>query len=302
MNKIFDVIVIGMGPGGMSAGIYAVRNGLKTLVIGGMKGGQMVYAHKICNYMGLENISGLELSEKSFNQLKNLGADVVLDKVTKIEKLKDGFKVYANTMSYVGKSIILATGAKRRKLNVEGEGKFLGRGVSYCATCDAAFFKDRIVAVVGGGNSAVTAALLLSEYAKKVYLIHRRDKFRAERAWLNELNKIKKIKPILKDEIIEINGNIKVESVSLRSGKKLKVDGVFIEIGMDPNNELCHYLGVEIDKKGYVVVDKNQRTNIRGVYTVGDLTGGLKQIITAAAEGAVAAVSVYEGLMNEGKL
>ena len=292
-----------MGPGGMNAAIYARRQDLKTLVIGELKGGQITYAHKVCNYMGFEEINGLDLAEKFFLHMKNLGTDVIFSKVKDVKKYKDHFKVVlSNNDEIEGKKIIFATGAKRRKLNVIGEDKFLGRGVSYCATCDAAFFKDKIVAVVGGGNSALTAALLLSEYAKLVYLIHRRNEFRAEKAWIDEVNRSSKIKKVLNEEVKEIKGKFVVESVVLKSGKEINVNGIFIEIGTIPNNELCLKLGVNVDKKRYVKVNEKQQTNIKGIYAIGDLTGGLMQIITAASEGAIAATNVYEELKSEGKI
>ncbi len=291
---MYDVIIVGGGPGGLTAGIYSARYMLKTLIISKEFGGQITEAHMVCNFPSQPNISGFELGNKMFEQVKSLGVNIKYGEVIKISK-EDRFIVYTEKEKYEAKTIILAIGRRKAKLGVPGEDKFLGRGVSYCATCDAPFFKDKIVAVVGGGNSALTAALLLSEFAKKVYIIYRRSKFfRAEPAWVKAVNENQKITPIFNTNVVSINGDLKVSNIKLTNGETLDVDGVFIEIGSIPDNTLVNQLGVKTDEKGYVIVNEEKQTNVPGVYAVGDMTNGpLKQVITACADGAIAATSIY---------
>ncbi|HJX50496.1 MAG TPA: FAD-dependent oxidoreductase, partial [Candidatus Nanoarchaeia archaeon] len=189
----------------------------------------------------------------------------------------------------------------RKKLNVPGEASLLGKGVSYCATCDGGLFQDKVVAVIGGSNAALTAALLLSEYSDKVYLIYRKDKFfRAEPSWVDLVENNNKIKILFNEEIIKINGKEKVQSIDLKSGKILDLDGVFIEIGSLPKIDFISNFKIKLDEKGYVLVDKNQKTNEKGVYAAGDITNNaLKQIITAGAEGAIAAYNIYQEIKKD---
>ncbi len=294
MEKIYDLIIVGAGPAGLTAGIYAGRYMLNTLVIGETEGGMIGEAHQICNFPTYKSITGFELVKKLVDQVKGLGIEIKHEKVEKINKSKDNFEIKTSKSIYKSKTIILATGSKKRKLNVEGESKFIGRGVSYCATCDAAFFKDKVVAVAGGGNAALTAALLLAEYAKKVYIIYRKEKFfRAEPRWIKQVEENKKIEPIFNTNITKIEGINNVEKIMLDSGEKIKVDGVFVEIGTIPNIELSKQLKLD-HENDYIVVDKFQKTSLEGVFAAGDVTNNpLKQAITAAAEGALAANSAY---------
>ena len=297
MVKEYDLIIIGSGPAGLTAGIYAARYNLNFLIIGKLNGGAISEAHKVCNYPSQNNITGFQLTQGMINHVKELGGEIKQGEIIEIKKEKNKFIIITNKEKYFAKKIILATGREKQELGVKGEKEFLGKGVSYCATCDAAFYKNKIVAVAGGGNAAITASLLLSEYAKKIYVIYRKDKFfRAEPAWVNQLEKEKKIEPIFNSNIKKIYGKNSVEGIELDNKKKLDVNGVFIEIGFKPNEKLPNQLGIETEK-GYIITDKTQKTNIEGVYAAGDSTKNqLKQVITAAAEGAIASTSIYEEL------
>jgi len=265
-----------------------------------LNGGAISEAHKVCNYPSQNNISGFNFAQKMVSHLKELGGEIKQETVKEIKKEKDFFKVITNKDEYEAKNILLATGRKKQKLDIPGEDEFLSRGVSYCATCDAAFYKEKTVAVAGGGNTAVTAALLLTEYAKKIYIIYRGDNFfRVEPAWLKLLEKEKKIETIFGTNIKKIYGDKFVSGMILDNEKNLDVDGVFVEIGFFPDKKFAEQLGVLTDK-GYIIVDNFQKTNIDHIFAAGDATNNpLKQAITACAEGAIAATSVYEKLKKE---
>jgi len=298
-EKAYDLIIAGAGPAGLTAAVYAGRYLLNTLVIGEREGGMISEASEVCNFPSYESITGIELAKKLVKQVKSLGIEIKQERIIEIKKNKE-FEVRTNISTYRAKKIILATGTKKRKLNIKGEKEFLGKGVSYCATCDAAFFKDKVVAVVGGSDAALTAALLLSEYAKKVYIVYRRERFfRAEPTWIKRVEENKKIEPVFNSNIKEIKGSNKVESIVLDSGEELSVDGVFIEIGLVSSTELAEQLKLELDD-GYIVTDRHQRTSLPGVFAAGDITNNpLKQAITAAAQGAVAAASAYEEIKGK---
>ncbi len=293
-EKIYDLIIIGAGPAGLTAGIYAIRYLLNTKIIGKLPGGMISEAHRVCNFPTQNNITGFELTKQLINHVKELKGEIKQEEVKEIKKNKV-FEIKTNNLTYKAKKIILAIGTEKRKLNIKGEDKFLGKGVSYCATCDAAFFKNKIVAVVGGSNAALTAALLLTEYSKKVYIIYRKENFfRAEPAWVKQVEKNKKIKLIFNANIKEIYGVNSVKGVKLNIKKDLKVDGVFIEIGSIPNEKILNQLRLKTEK-GYIVVNKKQETSLDGVFAAGDITNNsLKQVITACGEGAIAANSVFE--------
>lgn len=295
------MIIIGAGPAGMSAAVYAGRYKLKTLVVGEMPGGMAAEASRICNFLSYKEISGMELTQKMEEQVKSLGVEIKYERVKEVSKKKD-FEVKTSSGVYLSRKLILAMGTEKRKLGLKNEGKFLGKGVSYCATCDGAFYRDKIVGVVGGGNAALTSALLLSEYAKKVYIFYRRENFfRAEPAWVEQVEKNKKIECLFKTEVVELKGKERLEGVKLSKGKEVKLEGLFIEAGEVPNTELARRLGVELDGN-FIKTDREQRTKVKGVLGAGDMTNGpLKQIITAAAEGAIAATSAYKELKEEEK-
>ncbi len=304
-KDIYDLIIIGAGPAGLAASIYASRYKVKHLVIAKEPGGQANEAHKVENWPGTVSISGLELGQKMREHSEKLGGKIIMDAVSSIKKESDIWNITTHTENYKAKYIILALGMEYRKLQIPGENEFKGKGVSYCPTCDAPFFKDKTVAVAGGGNSAASAALLLAEYASKVYLIYRGDKLRCDPSYCEKYEKNPKITVIYSSNIKEIRGEKMVESIILDKefeGKEsLAVDGVFIEIGSEPGVELTKQLGVSSDEQGFVIVSADQSTNVPGVYAAGDATTGsnkTRQIITAAAEGAVAAGSVYRKLQT----
>lgn len=300
MKKIYDLIIVGSGPAGLTAAIYASRYNLDFIVIGKLPGGEISEAHKIGNYPSQNNISGFELSQQMLNHAMELKAKILNEEILEVSR-KDHFIVKTEENEYHSKKLIIASGRIKQKLNVTGEERFLGKGVSYCATCDGPFYKNKEVAVIGGGNSALTAALLLSEHAKKVHIIHRKDKFcRAEPIWIDHISKNKKINLIFNTEITEIIGRDFVEEIKLNNGALMKVDGVFIEIGSVPTTSIYQKLELELEK-GYILADKNQKTNVQGVFAAGDITNNpLKQVITASSEGAVAAYSAYKELIKDG--
>lgn len=302
MNKMgnYDIAIIGAGPAGLTAGIYAGRYMLKTLIIGSLNGGTISEAHKVCNFPTYNDIKGFELSQKMVEHAKENNAEIINGYVKSIIKSGKLFEVRTDSNKYIAKKIILAYGQKKRMLGVKGEKELLGKGVSYCATCDAAFFKEKIVAVVGGSNSALTAALLLSEYASKVYIIYRKSKFfRAEPTWVKQAENNNKIEFVFNTQIKEIIGKNSVKKVILNGGSEFKIDGVFVEIGYDPDETLSRQLSINTNK-GYISVNKRQETNVKGVFAAGDITdNSLKQAITASAEGAIASTSTYEELTKE---
>jgi thioredoxin reductase (NADPH) len=298
----YELAIIGGGAAGFTAGIYSVRSGIKTVIFEKSIGGGLAnVSPKIENYPGFESISGMDLMEK---MKKHAGKYVDIhfnEEVNKIEKLKDKFKILTDKEGYESKAIILCTGTDYRKLNTPGEKELTGKGVSYCATCDGFFFKGKKVAVVGGGNTALIESIFLKQIGcKEVFVIHRRDQLRAEDAYKNEAVE-KGVKIIFNSHVESIVGDQNVKSITLNNVKsgektKLEVDGVFISIGEEPQNHFAKELGVKLDERGFIIVDKQQRTNVKAVYAAGDITGGLRQVVTACAEGAIAALSSTESL------
>jgi len=297
-----DLVIIGIGPAGLSAALYAARYQLKTQIIGQQLGGAMAEAWLVENYPGFQKISGLELANRMKEQVEALGVKVVEDEVTKLQQ-KENFSVFTRAGKIIEtRAVILALGTQRRKLNIPSEVQFLGRGVSYCATCDGPLFQDKKVAVVGGGDSAIKTALLLERYASEVFLLVRGEELKGEPLNIEGIQKAKKVKIFYQAEVLEIKGNKKLESLVLQQkGQKetLVVDGLFVEIGSVPAMKLLSDLKIKTNPLGYVIVDENQKTNLPLVYAAGDLTtgsGGFKQILTAAAQGAVAAHAAYQDL------
>jgi thioredoxin reductase (NADPH) len=302
VNMDYELAIIGAGPAGYSAAIYAVRAGIKTILLDkGFGGGLAALSPNIENYAGFESISGIDLTEKMKAHASKYTDIHFNEEVKKIKKTNDIFTIETTNDNYNTKAIILCLGTDYRKLNAPGEKELTGKGVSYCATCDGFFFKDKEVAVVGGGNSALIEAIFLKQIGcKEVYLIHRRDQLRAEKAYEDEAIQ-KGVKIIYNTHVETIYGEQKVEylelhDVNTQKKSKLPVDGVFISVGEEPQNTLAKELGVKLDEKGYVIVDKQQKTNVKGVYAAGDITGGLRQVITACSEGAVAALSSTESV------
>lgn len=299
-KDIFDILIIGAGAAGLTAAIYSARYALNVAIISKDTGGTAARAHKICNYPGFKQISGFELMQNMSEQTLALNVPIFNEEVQAIERKDDLFIVRTSKKEYFSRKVIFSAGMYRKKLNIPGEEKFYGKGVSYCATCDGGFFKKKTVAIVGGSDAALTAALLLAEFASKVYIIYRKENFnRAEPAWVKLVNSEKKIEKIFSEEVIEILGDKKVESLKLKSNDSLRVDGIFIEVGSEPKLELIKNLTIE-QERGFIKVDKNQKTNVSGFYAAGDITTHeLKQIVTAAAQGATAAFSCFEELKIE---
>jgi len=302
---IYDLIIIGTGPAGLTASLYASRYQISHLLIGSQLGGAMAWASMVENYPGFDSITGADLAQKMIEQVKKLGAEIKNTGIIEIKRKEPNFEIKTENDEIIeAKTLILATGTQRQKLNIPGESEYLGKGVSYCATCDATFFKEKIVAVVGGSNAAVMSALHLAALAQKVYLIYRRRPLRADPIWVERIQKESKIEIIYETNVTEIFGDNKVMSgIKLdkpyQNNQELKVDGIFIEIGGKPGTELVNSLRVKLDEKGYLKVKSDMSTNIPGVFAAGDVanaSGELQQIITAASEGALAANSVYRYL------
>jgi thioredoxin reductase (NADPH) len=295
----YDVAIVGGGPGGMTASIYASRRGLKTVMFErAVVGGEMALTERIENYPGFSSISGAELAEKMKEQAHKLGATMLLEEVVSIKKKDGGFLLTTGQGGRKAKAVILATGTEYRKLDIPGEKEFAGKGVSFCATCDAPFFKDRKVAVVGGGNTAISSALVLSDVASTVYVIHRRSDFRGDELLVNELKKRKNVTLILDSVVTAIGGKgavewIELENVKTEKREKMDVDGVFINVGLVPSASLANELGAKLADDGHIKVDEGMRTNVEGLFAAGDVTGGLAQIATAVGKGATAAISAY---------
>ncbi len=305
MNKIYDVIIIGGGPAGYTAALYAARAGLDTLVIEKMAaGGQMTLTGDIDNYPGFEEgVDGFTLGMKMQQSAERFGANTEYDEVVAVdfnEKIK---KITTYSKEFLTKTVIIATGADPKKLGLNEEETLTGRGVHYCAHCDGRFYKDKTVAVVGGGNSAVSDALYLSNLAKKVYLIHRRDSLKATQIYLAPLNSAQNIEFLWNNKLNGINFDNKVIGAkieNLKTGKvgDLAVDGVFISIGRKPLTHLFEDV-INLDEYGYIIADETTKTNIDGVYAVGDVrTKMLRQVVTAVADGAVAVHFAEEYILN----
>ncbi len=291
-----ELAVIGAGSAGYTAAIYAGRAGIDAIVFDtGMGGGLSTWAPRIENYPGFPDISGVDLMDRMKEHAEPYATFRYNEEVAAIEPDGDGFKVTTAKDTYTSGAIIIATGTTPRQLDVPGENKLRGRGVSYCATCDGSFFTGKKVAVVGGGNSAVNEAIYLHGLGCNVTLIHRRDRLRAEEALAREIDD-KDIPVIWNTVVEEIRGDPVVETLALKNRKtgettEQQFDGVFISVGETPQSSLATSLGVETDSHGYIKTDERQRTTIEGVYAAGDITGGVRQIITACAEGATAALT-----------
>lgn len=298
----YGLIIIGTGSAGLPTGMYASRYKIKNLVIGGQPGGALATSHKVENYPGTISAPGKEIMDKFKEHAEISGSEILQDIVTEVQKDDDVFTVKtAGGKELTSKYVVLATGNKYRHLGFEGEDAFLGKGVSYCATCDGMFFRDRDVVIVGGGNTALTEALYLAEICNKVYLVHRRDTFRAEDIWVEQAKKHPKIEMVLNEEVESVSGAVFMENVNLKSGKVLKADGIFVAIGSDPDTKLVAHMNPEMDEEGCLIVDKRQQTSIKGLYAAGDVTTNsnkFKQTIMSAAEGCLAANSIHEDILR----
>ncbi|NJI80292.1 thioredoxin-disulfide reductase [Clostridioides difficile] len=291
-----DIIVIGAGPAGLTSAIYAMRAGLSVTVFEkSIYGGQVASTSEVENYPAVQKISGVEFSNNIYNQAIAQGVDIQFDEVEEIN-LEGKIKVVKTSSGeHKAKAVILANGVERRKLGCEGEEKFTGRGVSYCATCDGAFFKDKEVAIVGGGNTALEDALFLANNCTKVYLIHRRGSFRGEEVLEKSVKARKNIEILYNHGVEKIEGektvsNIEVKNLKTEEKRTIDVSGIFIAIGLKPNNKMFENV-LDLDEGGYIISDESCTTSVEGVYVAGDSrTKFLRQIITAASDGAIAAV------------
>lgn len=290
---MYDIIIIGSGPAGLSAAIYAQRACLDTIVIekNGISGGQVLNTWEVDNYPGFPGVTGFELSRQFREHANKLGARVVQDEVVQVELSGNVKKVVCEEETYEARCVILASGAHHRTLEVPGEEELRGAGVSYCATCDGAFFRGRTVAVVGGGDVALEDAIFLARMCEKVYIVHRRDKLRGAKRLQERLQALENIEFVWNSETVAIEGNAQVEALRLRQTKtgeerRLDVDGVFIAVGIAPESEL--YAGqLELDEQGYIRADESGQTSVPGVFAAGDVrTKALRQILTAASDGA----------------
>jgi len=294
-----DIIIIGGGPAGLTAAIYAARYNLNTIVLA-KDLGQISKTPLIENYPGIDGIGGIELVTKMRKQVTTLKVPIKTGTAGKLEKTRNSFKITTREgEKYEAKTVILALGAHPKLLNIDGEDTYSGKGISYCTTCDAPIFRDKTVAVIGGSNSAATSALHVSDFAKKVTIIYRGKELRAQPILVDKIKKKKNIEIITKANVAELKGDKMLTGVKLDNGQEIKLDGVFIEIGYLPSNELARQAGADTDKKGYVKVDKSQMTTVPGLFAAGDLTdanNNLKQIVIAAAQGAVAANAIYSYL------
>ncbi len=303
----YDAIIIGAGPAGYTAGIYLSRARRKTLILSGiLPGGQLVNTTDVENYPGFENgIMGPDLMVIMRKQTERMGTEIVDDAVVKVDFKNKPFKVFTASKEYEARAVILGTGANPRKLGLEGEQTFAGKGVSYCATCDGPFFRNLELVVAGGGDSAMEESTFLTKFASKVYIVHRRDELRASKVMQERAQDNPKIQFQLNSEIEEINGKEKVQQVVLKNNKTnekttLNVGGVFVAIGHEPNTEIFRNQ-VELDKQGYVILKNHTETSVSGVFAAGDVHDHIyRQAVTAAGYGCMAAIDV-DGYLTENK-
>ena len=295
-----DILVIGAGPAGLTAAAYSARAGYDTLIIDSMgAGGQLMFIDRIENYPGVAEVSGYELAEKLEKQCDSFGVRLEYIQATSIEKDDNLFLVKTSGEDISAKAIIIATGASHRHLDVIGEDKYIGKGVSYCATCDGPFFKNKSVIVIGGGDTALTDAIYLAKLCKDVTIIHRREQFRAQKILQDRISKIDNIKTIMGNGIKSINGDEReVKSITLSDNREIETDGVFVLIGTVPNSSLVDKL-CTLDN-GYIVTDDSMRTSVEGIFAAGDVRNtSFRQVVTATGDGAKASHSADEYLQGK---
>ena len=300
---MYDTIIIGSGPAGMTAGIYAARREMKALIIGKELGGQLVWASEIENYPGFRSINSFELISKMHEQVKALGVEFATEEVKEIKKVGNKFIVRTDSKEFRSKTVILTIGLYPRRLEIAGEKELTGKGVSYCANCDGPFYKNRIVAVAGGGNSALDAAEVLSKIADKVYLIHRRGEFRAFEALVEEVEKKDNIEIVLNSEIKEVIGKDKVEKIKVVNKKtkqesEIIIDGLFVEVGRIARTDLVANL-VKRDEQNQIIVNEKCQTSMEGIFAAGDVTQvEFKQITIACGQATIAALAAYQYIQS----
>lgn len=306
MTKKYDIIIIGAGPAGLTAAIYARRAAKTVLVLeANTYGGQIIDAPDIENYPAAAHISGPDFAQKIYQQAVDLGADVEFEKVTEIKDHSESKTVITEDGEYEAKAVIIATGSSNRKLGLKNEEQLVGRGISYCATCDGAFYKDKAVAVVGGGNTALTSALYLSDIAKTVYLIHHRDTLRGSETSVLKLKEKPNVELVLNNQVTELLADKKLRAIKLQdkdgSSKELEIDGLFVAVGREPETKEFAEL-VKLDEAGYVISTEDCHTNVEGIFVAGDnRTKEVRQLVTATSDGAVAATEAIKYLNAHGQ-
>jgi len=300
-EKVFDMIILGGGPTALGCAIYAARFAMDVLVIGKVYGGLITTTHIVENYPGITSVSGTQLMEMFREHINSLNVQYISDEIRSIEKVDNYFVLKSYFGKFKALTVLLATGSERKKLGIPGEEDFTGRGVSYCATCDGPFFTDKVLAVIGGSDSAAKEALFLAQHAKKVYIIYRREEIRAEPINKKRVYENEKIEIINNTNIVEIKGDEKgVKSVIFDNGREFEVDGVFIEIGSNPNSILAKRIGIERNNKGEIIITRKSETNIQGIYAAGDVADSpFKQAITGVSEGVIAAYSAFDYLKEK---
>lgn len=299
---MYDILIIGAGPAGMTAAIYGQRGGKKTIVFDKLSyGGQVINTAEVANYPGIPNMTGLDFADKTYNQMKDLGAEMSYEEISEIRDADKPIKTVITTSGkeYQCKAIIIATGSSPRPLGVENEDRFRGAGISYCATCDGAFFRDKTVAVCGGGNTALEDAEVLSDIAEKVYLVHRRDEFRADATNVKRVKSKKNVELVLDSVVTTIKGErfiqgIEVENKKTGEKRELKIDGLFVAIGQMPENDIFRDV-VKLNKAGYVEAGEDCLTGTDGIFAAGDCRAKkVRQITTAVSDGAIAALAAID--------
>lgn len=300
MEKIYDIAILGAGPGGMTSAIYARRAGLDVVIIEkGAVGGALNATYEVANYTGFEKISGKDLAEKMYNHTKTLNTEYVFDEVKKVsvEGYVKTVECYKGT--YKARTLILGFGASVRKLNLDNERSFVGKGLSYCATCDGKLFEDKTVAIVGGGNTALEDCFYLSNIAKKVYLIHRREEFRGEKILIEQIKQKENIELVLNSYVSKLEGGDTLQKIETTNKVTneisiLNLDGLFVCIGRGPDTEMIDG-DLKLTENGYILTDECMRTNYDGVFAIGDIRNTpLRQIVTACSDGAIAATKAFE--------
>ena len=296
---MYDIIIIGAGPAGLTSAIYARRASKKVLVLEAKNyGGQIINTLDIENYPAEAHISGFDFATKLYNQAKDLGAEVVFEKVVDINNNETIKEVITTKNTYKTKTIIIATGSENRKLSLPNEDELVGKGISYCATCDGAFYKKKIVAVVGGGNTALEDALYLSDIVSKVYLIHRRDEFRGEESTIKLLKEKENVEFIYNSTITKLNADKKLTSIEVTnkdgSIQTINIDGLFVAVGRIPENQNFAKL-IDLDESGYIKAGENCNTNVKGIFVAGDnRVKEVRQLVTATSDGAIAATEAIK--------
>ena len=297
---MYDLIIIGAGPAGLTAALYALRAGKKVLVLEEKAyGGQIINAQKVKNYPGIIEVSGKDWAMTLFQQVKNFGGETKLEKVVSL-KVDGSEKIIMTDTDeeYQTKTVVISTGTRYRKLGLSKEDELVGKGISYCATCDGNFYQDKDVAVVGGGNTALMDAIYLSGIAKKVYLIHRRDEFRGEKIYVDEARRKENVEILLNTVVTGLNGVDKLESIGISGDREIKLDGMFVAVGNQPHNQIFQDV-IELDDVGYIKTNDGVHTNINGVYVAGDTRAkDLRQLTTAISDGAIAATMAVQEMDN----